>query len=245
MRCGACRAYIPEGLTEPITCPSCGKVQTAGSSAPTPSAPAPSPVEKPAEKPVERNDEPSRWIGTTPAFTGGEGAPPPLPHTDLPPLEGPREPVFAGARTSAPPPEAAPAAEEFSGAYRGAATAFAPYFTIQTSLSFGPATGPALLREPTPGSLSFGPEGFAIVSSSGKAWDKIRYHELSSVRVQGDSVHLVVRDIESRLTLHHPWLPSWLEGPRRSRAATVVELLGRVRAGLTPYEISLFRKRLR
>jgi hypothetical protein len=151
-----------------------------------------------------------------------EQAPPPLPRPSDFSAESAPEPAASGAESAA----------------------FAPFFTIRTRLAFGPATSTELMREPAPGSLSFGPDGFAIVSHGGRQWEKIRYRDLSSVRAQDEYVSLTVRDVESRLTLYHPWWPAWLRGPRRTRAAIAAELLARVRGGLTPYEISLFRRRL-
>lgn len=135
-------------------------------------------------------------------------------------------------------PEPAP---EPSSEVRSPTSPFAPFFTIKTRLSFGLAQAQA---EPSCGSVSFGSEGLSVVWDDGRQWEKIPYRDLGPARLTDDSVSLSVRDIESKLMLYHPWLPRWMKTPRRARAETFVELLDRVRAGLTATEISYYQRRL-
>ncbi len=121
---------------------------------------------------------------------------------------------------------------------------FAPYFSLLTSLAYSPAATNAILQHPSRGSISFGPQGLSIVFDSGRHWEKITYRDITAIRTQDDYVLITTRDTESRLTLYHPWLPPWLVKPRRTRADIFVELFTRVKSGLTPYEVSLYRRRL-
>lgn len=225
MRCGACLSYIPEGLPEPIVCPSCGKPAARPAQATTAEpkvSPAPAPATEPAPAP-----EPKLTIGASPSET---------------------QPSFSTAkiavaepelRASTPPP--VPAGTTDAGR---ANTAFAPYFTIPLKLAYGPAAAPAHAASADRGSLSFGPEGFSIVASDGRQWEKILYRDIRSLKQDSDSLVLTIRDTETRLTVYHPWLPEFLSGPRRKRATTVLELLAKVRGGLTPFEIASFQRRL-
>ena len=81
--------------------------------------------------------------------------------------------------------------------------------------------------------------------NEGKNWEKISYRDLGNARLQDDSVRLTVRDVESRLMFFHPWLPSTVTaGARKRRAVIFLELLTRVKNGLTPFEIKLYQRRL-
>lgn len=122
--------------------------------------------------------------------------------------------------------------------------AFAPYFTIRALLAYGPAASSDELRIPAQGSISFGSEGFSLVFDNGQHWEKILYRDLDSVRPHDDSVVISVKGTENRLTIYHQWLPTWLTLPRRRRATVFLELLARVRSGLTASEIALFKRRL-
>jgi len=124
---------------------------------------------------------------------------------------------------------------------KNAAAVFAPYFTIQTVLSFGPTT---LNATASRGSLSFGPAGFSIVWDRGHHWEKVHYRDLTETRLEAESVVITVRDLESRISIYHPWLPRWIKGARRKRAEKFVELLSRVKRGLTPTEIAGFQRAL-
>lgn len=78
----------------------------------------------------------------------------------------------------------------------------------------------------------------------GHHWEKIPYRVLAQAQLKGDSVSLTVRDIESRLSFPHSWLPSALSGgSRKRRALLFLELLGKVRDGLSPFEIKMYQRR--
>lgn len=196
MRCPSCHSYIPEGLSEPIVCPQCGKK----TSAPERSTP---------------NVDRDKTSPLTPTAANAEPPPAPLPR-----------PPLLGSTTGA------------------ASEAFAPFFTIQTHLSFEPARSQAFLRHPCQGSLSFGPDGFSVVFDEGRHWEKFLYREISAFRLGDDCVFITARDMESRLTLYHSWLPIFFSGPRKRRAKLAYELLGRVRSGLTPFEIAAYQNKL-
>lgn len=81
--------------------------------------------------------------------------------------------------------------------------------------------------------------------NGGKHWEKIMYRDLGNARLQGDAVSITVRDIESHLTFFHPWLPAFVSSSIRKRRAVIfLELLTRVKNGLTPFEIKLYQRRL-
>ncbi|MBI3556623.1 MAG: hypothetical protein HY074_10205 [Deltaproteobacteria bacterium] len=124
--------------------------------------------------------------------------------------------------------------------------AFAPYFSLITTLAFGPANANLILQHPSRGSISFGSLGLSIVFDDGRHWEKLLYRDITAIRANAhdDCVLIACGDVESRLTLYHPWLPSWFSKPRRDRSNIFLELFTRVKNGLTPYEISLYRRRL-
>ncbi|MBI3543845.1 MAG: hypothetical protein HY075_11285 [Deltaproteobacteria bacterium] len=229
MRCPECHSYIPEGLSDPAQCPQCGR---------TASAPVP-PARAEARGAPEAPDSPAGpppLPGATPPSSSASGT------DELFSAEPTPEPASPGpspnprSRLGLQTPAATPATES-SGA-------FAPYFSIKLRLAYSPAAAGTELRNPTEGSVSFGPDGFSIVFDDGLHWEKLLYRDVKSVRAHDDSVVVTHGTTESRLTIYHDWLPTWLAGPRRARAAVFVELLSRVKNGLTPYEVSLFRRRL-
>ncbi|MEW6056087.1 MAG: hypothetical protein AB1540_05680 [Bdellovibrionota bacterium] len=118
---------------------------------------------------------------------------------------------------------------------------FAPYFTLRTQLAFGLSSH---VPDAGPGSISFGPEGFSVVWGKGKHWEKIAYRDLERFEVVGDAVNLSIRDIDSLLVLSHPWLPKWFGAARTKRATVFVDLLSKVRAGLTPEQIAVYQRKL-
>jgi hypothetical protein len=178
-------------------------------------------------------------------------------HSYIP--EGLASPVTCpqcGRQAGAEAPKSAPAAEASRAAPappRASSEPFAPYFTIRTTLAYSVAAAHSQdpLLEPAPGSLSFGAEGFSIVFDEGRHWKRIQYRDLEGARLDHDRVIIsekgATRDssAEGALTLFHPWLPRVFAGARRRRASVFIELLERVRGGLTPTEISYFQHKLR
>lgn len=138
-------------------------------------------------------------------------------------------------------PNAAPDSDsEFS--QQAPSKAFAPYFTVSARFSFGLASA---LSDPSEGTISFGTDGFSFVLNEGKRWEKVSCRALTQAQLKGDSVVITIGDIESKLTIYHPWLPSFLTGAARKRRALVfLELLARVRDGLSPFEIKMYQRRL-
>ena len=125
---------------------------------------------------------------------------------------------------------------------------FAHYFTIKTRVSFGRLQAPHHIEE---GSLSFGPNGFSIVWNGGKGWDKISYRDLGPAQLKNDSVVFTVRDVESRLTLYPSNSPLWMAkiispliGSTRTRSLIFIELLEKVKNGLSAIEISAYQRKL-
>lgn len=120
--------------------------------------------------------------------------------------------------------------------------AFAPHFTLHAKLSFGLPSAPS---EPGDGTISFGTDGFSFVLDEGRRWEKISYRALTQAQLKDDSVAITIGDVESKLTIHHPWLPKFISAPARKRRALVfLELLSRVRDGLSPFEIKMYQRRL-
>lgn len=163
--------------------------------------------------------------------------------------DGPVEPSLSASRStpSFVNPDAATAepvlakTESRTAENAGSARAFAPYFTIQTALCFGV---PGHESAPADGSISFGQDGFSLVWDDGRQWEKITYRDLAQAQLKGDAVTLSVRDIESRLIFPHSWLPKALSsGARKRRALLFLELLGKVREGLSPFEVKMYQRR--
>lgn len=128
-------------------------------------------------------------------------------------------------------------------------TAFAEYFTILSR--FALAVGSTALPANQPGSISFGVNGFSLVSDHGQTWIKIDYRQLKRVRVHPlytDSVEIELTDQSFRLAFAHPYLPDVIAGLlvplKRQRALIFIELLNRIRDGLTATEVAMYQNRL-
>jgi len=68
--------------------------------------------------------------------------------------------------------------------------------------------------------------------------------DMGTVRAEGTSVCFEVKSIDTKITPYHPWLPEWLQGPRRRRTLALAELLRKVREGLSPAEVGLYQRKL-
>ncbi len=125
--------------------------------------------------------------------------------------------------------------------------AFAPFFTIRSTFTFSLIQNPSL--NPALGSISFGPQGFSIVWSEGKNWEKFYYRDLHSVKLLHEGAYLEVRNsehslLENILVFYHPWLPHWIKSVQKKRSQIFLELLSRVKTGLTPFEIQSYQQKL-
>ena len=101
------------------------------------------------------------------------------------------------------------------------APAFAPFFTIKTQLAFGPT-----MMQPDIGlgSISFGPEGFSIVSSAGKSWKKIPYTDMSFLRQDGPKVLFETASVESKIEF-----PDSILANGADRAKIVLDILEKLK----------------
>ena len=174
MRCTSCHSYIPEGLPVPVICPQCGR----GADAQAPAGPPPLPTREVVITSIAPSTpSPAVVVAAPAASSAAPEVAPPLPATSSAEATDLHSRLGLD-RASAPAPLSGPAETE----------AFAPYFSLLTTLAFSPASSNAILQHPSRGSLSFGPQGLSIVFDDGRNWEKFYYRDITTVRQQDDHV---------------------------------------------------------